>query len=221
MVFIYFVIFIFLIFTIKYFIEYSLSTATKRSQTIKAAILCVYFLPVFILSLLLFYASIINFPFFCLKFFKSFLFLALIKAGYLFSMSYFFLVGLLISFLFWLAKKTAYTDFSFVGFIYKLVYLIISFFIVKYIWLNIDYLYQVNFMKSETMDSEKISLAIITILILILSFVKKIRKSSYELVVYSKMSIKIVSAYFILLFIVAALGLALKCMAFIVDNIIS
>lgn len=218
MLFIYLVIFIFLFFAIKYFVNHSFSSSLQRSQTLKSTILCIYYYPIFILSLLLFYAGIINFLFFCLKFFNGFLLFVVLEPNHLFTISYFFTIGLCISFLFWSAKKTANNDFRYIAVFYKLVYIIISFIITKSVWYNIDYLYQVDFMKQETLESANImALIIIFIIVMLLSFLPYLRKNTSSLIIYARVSIKIVFGYFMIISFVAAVGLFLKFIALIID----
>jgi hypothetical protein len=220
MFFVYAVIILFFLLAIKYFYTHSLTTAIQRNQTLKSAIRCVYFLPVFIVSFLLFYAGIINFFFFVLKFFnlRSHSF-SNFTNGY--SFGYFFTIALCGSLLFWLAKRSANLDKTIAASIFKLLYCIVSFFTVKIITENIDILFLFDISGVVAYSSIHIWILLFTAgIVAAIFFIPYFCKSNFDLVVYSRVAVKTVAAYFGFILLLVVIGLVLKYFAQGIDYII-
>jgi hypothetical protein len=204
MVFIYTVIIVFLIFATKYFVVHSLSSKLQRSKALQTAILCIYYLPVFLLSLYLFYA------------------LSFYNLNNLFAIGYFFTIALLVSFLFWLAKKSGNKAFNFYAALYKLLYIICSIVIINVTLNNFELLFQLDFTNNRFDDRNNLFVLSCTIIfVFILLFVPYFRRSSFTLIVYARLAAKIILRYFSISFLLAAIGVFFKFFFKILESFIS
>jgi hypothetical protein len=220
MFFVYAVIIVFILLAIKYFYTHSLSTVIQRNQTLKSAVLCIYFLPVFLLSLYLLYAGVINFFFFILKFFnlRSHNFSNFTNA---YSFGYFFTIALCVSLLFWLAKRSANLDKTIAASIFKLLYCIVSFFILKLIIENIDILFLFDISGVVAYSSTHIWILLFTACIVAaIFFIPYVRKSNFDLVIYCRVAVKTLAAYFSIIVLLFLIGVLLKYFSQGIDYLI-
>jgi hypothetical protein len=218
MLFIYFIIAIFFFLAIIYFYNHSLSSAIQRSQTLKSAIQCIYHLPIFLLSVFLLYAGIINFYFFIITFFH---FHDLFTESNLIAVLYFFINALFIAFLFWLSKKSVFkVKVNFVSLLFTLFYLISSVVILKIFKDNFALLllYDFNFSISYFYNNPPVLFLSILLVFgfLLSSFFIKI---NCLFITYCRLSVKIVLGYFVLALSIAVVSLFLKFVAFLISFI--
>jgi hypothetical protein len=218
--FIYTVITVFLIFATKYFVVHSLSSKLQSSKTLQSAILCIYYLPVFLLSLYLFYAGVTNFFSFAARF-LHFYELSFYNLNNLFAIGYFFTNALLVSFLFWLAKKSGNKAFNFYAILYKLLYIICSIVILNATLNNFELLFQLDFTNKRFDDRNNLFVLSCTIIfVFILLFVPHFRRSNFALIVYARLAAKIMLRYFSICFLLAAIGVFFKFFFKILESVI-
>ncbi len=217
--FVYFVIFIFFLFAIRYFYLYSLSNTLQRKQTLKAVILCIYYIPIFSLCLLLFIAGLICFPLFVSCFFHNQL-LFFINVNNLNALSYFFINGIFIALLYNFSKKVLLKKISYKSVLVVMIYFLASLILLKVVKDNLFLLFLFKFSENYFYNEIFVQLFTLVLIVSILFF-PYFKKINSSLVLYTRLSIKIISGYFVFVILLAVVGLILKLIAYFISLTIS
>ncbi len=221
MSFVYFVIFIFFLLAVRYFYTHSLSSTLQRKQTFKAVILCIYYIPIFSFCLLLFISGLVSLPLFINSVFQNH-FLFFINVNNLTALCYFFINGIFIALLYEISKKAMLKKINYKSISIAIFYFLVSLVFLKVLKDNLLLLFLFEFDYSENYFYNEILVQFITfVLIVTILFLPYFKKLNSTLVIYTRLSIKIISAYFVFVILLAAVGLILKLMAYLISSAIS
>lgn len=217
MVFIYFVIALFLLAACLYFYNNSLSTTLQRSQTLKSAILCIYYLPVFLLSFSVLYAGVINFYFLVEKLFLQNIYFFADKNNIAFVI-YFMLNACFVALIFWMAKKSFPSTYSLVSLLYIAMYFISSTLVYQFFKAHFSllFLYQFNFVGNCFTDIFLV-LSVGTILLFLVWCIPIFLKRKQSFFTYTRLGIKVIIGYISIAMLVAIVGLVFKLLAYLFD----
>ena len=197
-------------FFIRFFIINSLQTKVQRTQTLHAAIKAIYYTPVFQQGVFLFCAGIIYFFLICRGFFL--LLCAVVFPNQQFEPEFLLLIsiigigGLLLSFIFILAKISMNYKTDVSSIFYKVLYLLVAIATWVLIQSNLQLLFTFGYTFSKPFFYNNpfviIAGAIIYFIVLLLSFFYKANDTLFR---YIRLSAQITFAYFIISFILAVL----------------
>ncbi len=207
------IVFVFLVFAIRYFIRNVLSNKVQRLQSFYAAIKALYYIPIFIQGLFLLYISIIYF-YFVIKEFSYLLFSFTHKNEYanfsitnlLYFISAICFGALLLSLHVSLAKISANKKIGVDAIVYKICYCILSAFLLRLLYVNLLFFTPFILEFSTLYFYSNISVIVIFSfcsvgLLLLPIFFKTNNKS----ILYARLSLKVSLAYFVIGFLLAFL----------------
>ncbi len=205
------IVFVFLVFAIRYFIKNILSKRKQRLQSFNAALKVLYYVPIFIQGLFLFYISIIYFYFVVREFYYLlFSFIYTNEYADFSTVNLFYFISaicfssLLLSLHVSLAKISANKKIDVNAVVYKICYFLLSAFFVRVLYLNLP-LFTSFFWEFSTLYFFSNNTVIITLSLLSIGLLLQpfFLKQKYKPILYARLSLKVSIAYFVLCFILA------------------